>query len=93
MVRTYGLLSLAALAAVTLANPASAAGNLVTNGGFETTTLSSSGQVNATNVTGWSVVNGYTFLYLPQAGTTSGTSADKRWRGGAIRDCQALGPG
>lgn len=70
----------------TLALPhlAQAASNLVQNGDFELTTLTSSAQMTASNVTGWTT-SGYTMLFLPQATVTnngvttpnpSGTTAD-----------------
>ena len=63
-------LVLAAAAAMS-ALPAQAA-NLVVNGGFEATT-NGKGQLGFnTNATGWTNVNGYTFLYTPGTADTSG---------------------
>ncbi len=65
-----GLLSLAASAA---AQPARAAANLVMNGDFEQTTLTSSGQFQASNVTGWST-SGYNFIYFPGTADVGGAN-------------------
>jgi len=82
--RTFGIFSLA-LAGALLASQANAQTNLITNGGFESTSLTSSGEVggptargpfaSTPNVTGWSG-GGLSFLYFPNAGSVSGTSAD-----------------
>lgn len=72
------------LCSLALPQLAHAAPNLVQNGDFEQTTLTSSGQMTASNVTGWTT-SSYTMLFLPQAtvisnGVTSanpsGTTAD-----------------
>ena len=62
-----------ALAAVAAMSAMSArAVNLVVNGGFETTT-NGKGQLGFnTNATGWTNVNGYTFLYTPGTVDSSG---------------------
>ncbi|MDD4914377.1 MAG: PEP-CTERM sorting domain-containing protein [Methylococcales bacterium] len=50
------------------------AGLVVTNGGFEETTLSGSGLVTNSNLTGWQTTSGYTFLVAPgDAGINLGT--------------------
>lgn len=63
------LLTTAAFAA--LAFSANAA-NLVTNGGFETTTFTSATEINATNVPGWTT-NGYNFVFFPGTADTTGS--------------------
>jgi hypothetical protein len=77
--RSKMAVSVAALAAgLALASSASAAVNLVANGGFETN--GGNGQVNfSTTLDSWNVQalnTSYVFVFNPQAGTTSGTSAD-----------------
>jgi hypothetical protein len=67
-----------ALALIAFSGSAKADLNLVTNGGFETTTLTSSGQINTTNVTGWSSSYDpvyYNFIYFPGQVTTAGVGA------------------
>jgi hypothetical protein len=52
--------------------------NLVVNGGFETTSLTASGQINTTNVAGWSSPYDpafYNFIYFPGEITTSQVGA------------------
>ena len=81
---------------------AHAAANLVQNGDFEQTTLTSSGQVTSTNLTGWTT-SSYTMLYLPQAtvlnlglpvANPSGTSADTTGAtNGAGGNVKLWGPG
>ena len=53
------------------ATAATAAPNLVVNGDFEQTTLTTSTQMNKTNVTGWST-SGYTMLFFPGQADTVG---------------------
>ena len=61
------------LASASLSGPAWAAANLVTNGDFEQTSLSSSAQMTATNVSNWST-SGYNFLFLPGTADTTGAT-------------------
>jgi len=75
---TSKIIAIAALA-VAVAAPATAATNLVTNGGFETTTYGSSSQVGGgfgQGVTGWNSV-GYNLLYI--GGTQTTTSAANQY--------------
>lgn len=51
--------------------PARAGMNLVVNGDFEQTTLTTSSQMQTNNVTGWST-SGYNFLYLPGTADVGG---------------------
>lgn len=64
---------IAALATLTIAVPAAAAPNLVTNGNFETTTFSSSSEVGISGfpqgVAGWTS-NGFNLLYIGGTQTT-----------------------
>jgi len=79
------------------------AANLVSNGGFETTTGSSTGGQLGYNVTatGWSVPSptssppgSYAFLFTPSATpTTSGTNADNGGVTGQYGNLQLWGPG
>ena len=66
-----------ALAAVAAMSAMSAqAANLVVNGGFEATT-NGKGQLGFnTNATGWTNVNGYTFLYTPGTVDSSGANGE-----------------
>ena len=64
---------LLSLASASLSGPAWAAANLVVNGDFEQTSLTSSGQMTTTNVTGWST-SGYNFLFLPGTADTTGAT-------------------
>ena len=63
-------LALAALAA--LSTLSAHAANLVVNGGFETTTNGAGQLTTNTVATGWTVVNGYTFLFTPGTADTTG---------------------
>ncbi len=47
---------------------------VIVNGGFETTSLAASAQMNTTNVTGWST-SGYNFLFFPGTATTTGAAS------------------
>jgi hypothetical protein len=70
--------ALSALAFLGLGGTAKANINLVINGGFESTTLTSSGQISTNNVTGWSSNYDpvfYNFLYFPGQATTAGVGA------------------
>lgn len=70
--------AISALALIALSGSAKANLNLVTNGGFESTTLSSSGQITTSNVTGWSSPYDpvyYNFVYFPGQATTAGVGA------------------
>ena len=94
LLRVPGIVGLAALTVVVFGTPAFAGGNLILNGDFETTTASpSAAQVNMTNVSNWSVNGGYTFLFVPQAGTTSGSSADNSGGVGQYGNLKLWGPG
>ena len=64
----FGLLTLGMAGAWA---PAQAGSNLVVNGDFEQTSLTTSSQINTTNVTGWST-SGYNFLYFPGQADTTG---------------------
>ncbi len=65
---------------------------LVTNGGFETNT--GNGQLGYnTSATGWSISGGYTFLFNPQGGTVSGSSADNSGANGQYGYLYLHGPG
>ena len=67
----FRTITLALAAAAMSALPAQAV-NLVVNGGFEATT-NGKGQLGFnTNATGWTNVNGYTFLYTPGTVDSSG---------------------
>ena len=70
------------------------AGNLVTNGDFETN--GGNGQIGFnTTVTGWTVpaTPSYFFVFNPALGTTSGTSADNGGANGQFGNLQLWGPG
>src|ERR1700677_1787533 len=70
--------AISALAIISLSSSAKANLNLVTNGGFETTTLTSSGQISTNNVTGWSSPYDpvyYNFIYFLGQVTTAGVGA------------------
>ncbi len=76
--------------------PGMALADLVTNGGFETN--GGNGLVGFnTTATGWSIdpsaSSSYTFLFNPQSGTTSGTSADNSGAGGQYGNLSLWGPG
>lgn len=58
--------------AVTVAAPAQAAVNLVMNGDFETTTMTSPQQMNTTNVANWSTT-GYSFIFFKGTADTTGS--------------------
>ena len=65
-------ITLALAAASALSALSAQAANLVVNGGFEATT-NGKGQLGFnTNATGWTNVNGYTFLYAPGSVDSSG---------------------
>ena len=65
-------ITLALAAATALSALSAQAANLVVNGGFEATT-NGKGQLGFnTNATGWTNVNGYTFLYAPGSVDSSG---------------------
>ena len=76
---------------VMLASVAHASPNLVVNGDFETTTVTSSAQMTTTNVSNWST-SGYNFLFLPGPGT-SGTTADTTGATGQYGGLNLWGPG
>lgn len=61
-----------AFLAAGLAGPALTDANLVMNGGFETTTMSSPQQMNTTNVAGWSTT-GYNFIFFKGTADTTGS--------------------
>ena len=90
----------AAVAAITLMTAGAAVAapygpDKIVNGGFETNTLGgTSAQLTPTNVTGWTVnpTPGYTFVYLPGAGT-SGTQADTVGASGVDGNVKLYGPG
>jgi hypothetical protein len=65
------LAGLSALIVSALAMPAQAI-NLVTNGSFEQTSLSTSGFLTNSDVTGWTTTSGYTFEVFPGTETTTG---------------------
>jgi hypothetical protein len=70
--------AISALGFMALGGVAKADLNLVTNGGFEQTTLTASGQINTSNVTGWSSPYDpvyYNFIYFPGQATTAGVGA------------------
>ena len=58
--------------AVGFGGPAIAGPNLVTNGDFETTTMSSPQEMNTTNVAGWSTT-GYNFIFFKGTADTTGS--------------------
>ena len=62
------LVSLTVLASV----PAHAAVNLVMNGDFETTTMTTPQQMNTANVASWSTT-GYSFIFFPGTADTTGS--------------------
>lgn len=66
----FGACSVVLVAAGAM-RPAQAGPNLVTNGNFETTTLTRSAQITGTVLSGWSTT-GYNMLFLPQATVTTG---------------------
>lgn len=76
MNKTVFLTLAATSASLALAGAASAATNLVTNGGFESTSAGN-GQVSFnTSLTGWSLAapnDSYTFVYAPGTADTSGS--------------------
>jgi hypothetical protein len=47
---------------------------VIVNGNFETTSFTSSTQMNTTNVTGWST-SGYNFVFFPGTATTTGAAS------------------
>ena|SRR5450830_279258 len=66
------ILSLSAIAALSMSSAQAAGGELITNGGFETGTA---GQLNfAGSANGWNTVNGYTFLFNSTGADTTGVS-------------------
>ena len=68
------------------------AGQLVTNGGFETN--GGNGQLgNNTTATGWSISGGYAFIFNADGGTTSGTTADNGGANGEYGGLSLWGPG
>ena len=85
------LLSLVLGASLALATPALAAPELIKNGGFETTTATSSQQITTTNIANWSS-NGYNFIYLAGTGA-SGTTADTTGASGQYGNVKLWGPG
>ena len=60
------------LTVVAVAGPAQAAVNLVMNGDFETTTMTSPQQMNTANVKNWST-SGYSFIFFPGTADTTGS--------------------
>jgi hypothetical protein len=86
-------LGLIAAVGVAAAMPSAAfAGELITNGGFESN--AGNGQLgNSTSATGWSISGGYTFLFNAQGSTTSGTSADNNGAFGQYGNLYLWGPG
>lgn len=84
---------LSAAVLLSFATSARAAVDLVTNGGFEQTTLSGSHQFT-TQVTGWTT-NGYNFLFFPGTATTSGAQGDygslSLWGGNGFQDPSPAG--
>lgn len=84
------------IAATIAATPAMAAVNLVTNGSF--TSNGGNGQLSFnTSATDWvinpSATSSYTFLFTPQSGTISGTSADNSGATGQDGALSLWGPG
>jgi hypothetical protein len=65
----HALVGLSALLLSAIAAPAGAV-NLVTNGSFEQTSLSTSGFVTNSDLTGWTTTSGYTFEVFPGTETT-----------------------
>jgi len=108
MRKTFPVFLAAVSASLAVAGTASAAVELITNGGFEQTSQGTSvtnggGQVgfNGFSVTGWSVpapnsspqfTNSYTFLWGPAAGV-SGTDADTTGVVGEYGTVELHGPG
>ncbi len=94
----------AALALAGLAGVAQAGPNLVQNGSFSLTSGADSGSsaqfgtgyLNGSTpfltVTDWAT-SGYNFLFVPQTGTTSGTSADNNGATGSAGTLKLWGPG
>ena len=83
--------------ALTLGASGGARADLITNGGFETTTgqpSGYSGQLGYHNfaATDWTAT-GYTFLYTADPGTTSGTHADNGGGAGNSGQVSMWGPG
>jgi len=71
MTMKNALAGLAVLLLLAIALPAQAY-NMVTNGSFEQTSLSTSGFLTNTDVTGWTTTSGYTFEVFPGTETTTG---------------------
>jgi hypothetical protein len=75
---TLSAVGLSRIAFFALAVSAQASTQYVVNGSFEQTSLSASGQINSSDVTGWSSSYDpvyYNFLYFPGQATTSGVGA------------------
>ncbi|MBA5689859.1 PEPxxWA-CTERM sorting domain-containing protein [Rugamonas apoptosis] len=78
------LLSLSAIAALSVGSAHAAGAELIVNGGFETGTA---GQLNfGGSASGWNTVNGYTFLF-------HGTGADTTGVSGQYGNLKLWGPG
>lgn len=92
LMKCNAMFSLAVLGTVAMIPSQVQAQELVTNGGFETST-GGNGQVDFnTSLSGWSVSGGYTFLFSPGAGT-SGTTADTTGADGQYGNLGLWGPG
>jgi len=92
MFRNKVLVSLMAFGFAAALPTAVYATELVTNGGFESN--GGNGQLGYnTSATGWNISGGYTFLFNPQTGTTSGTSADNSGANGQYGSLWLWGPG
>lgn len=78
------LVGFSALLLSAIAAPAGAV-NLLTNGSFEQTSLSTSGFVTNSDLTGWMTTSGYTFEVFPGMETTTGIGSGVKLYPGAQR--------
>jgi hypothetical protein len=95
MISTLRSLSLGSALVLLLTSSSAYATQFVTNGDFETN--GGNGQIGLnTSATGWTVPaipNSYFFVFNPQSGTTSGTSADNSGANGQFGNVKLWGPG
>ncbi|MDB5396385.1 MAG: hypothetical protein JWM91_3891 [Rhodospirillales bacterium] len=80
------LVGFSALLLSAIAAPAGAV-NLLTNGSFEQTSLSTSGFVTNSDLTGWMTTSGYTFEVFPGMETTTGIGSGVKLYPGPAATC------